>query len=61
MLCHIMAYIYDTKGDYAKAISFYQEALSYDSSIVDIYQRLGELIPGDDGNFYRTKAVQLKQ
>jgi tetratricopeptide (TPR) repeat protein len=60
MLCHIMAYIYDTKGDYEKAIGLYQEALGYDSSIVDIYQRLGELIPGDDGNFYRTKAVQLK-
>lgn len=60
MLCHIMAYIYDTKGEYEKAISLYKEALGYDSSVVDIYQRLGELIPGDEGNFFRTKAVQLK-
>lgn len=61
MLCHIMAYIYDTKGDYEKAIGLYQEALSYDSSVVDIYQRLGELIPGENGNFYRVKAVQMQQ
>lgn len=61
MLCHIMAYIYDTKGDYDKAIGLYQEALGYDSSVVEIYQRLGELIPGDDGNFYRTKAAQMRQ
>ncbi len=60
-LCHIMAYIYDTKGDYSKAISFYQEALQYDSSIVSIYKRLGELIPNEDGNFYRTQAVKLEQ
>jgi len=61
ILCHIMAYIYDTKGEYDKAIGLYQEALSYDSSNVDIYKRLGELIPGEDGNFYRVKAIQMKQ
>jgi predicted Zn-dependent protease len=61
ILCHIMAFIYDSKGEYDKAIGLYQEALSYDSSIVDIYQRLGELIPGENGNFYRAKAIQLKR
>ncbi|MBA4056078.1 MAG: hypothetical protein C0490_15290, partial [Marivirga sp.] len=61
MLCHIMAYIYDNKGDLGKAIPLYQEALSYDSSVVDIYQRLGELIPGEEGNFYRSKAIELKR
>jgi Tfp pilus assembly protein PilF len=61
MLCHIMAYIYDTKGEPDKAINLYQEALSYDSTIVDIYRRLGELLPGEDGNFYRIKAAQLPQ
>lgn len=60
ILCHIMAYIYDKKGESEKAISLYQEALSYDSSIVDIYQRLGEMIPGENGNFYRSKAAELK-
>lgn len=61
ILCHILAYIYDKKGEYEKAISLYQEALSYDSSVVDIYQRLGEMIPGEDGNFYRSKAAELKR
>jgi predicted Zn-dependent protease len=61
VLCHIMAYIYDTKGDYEKAITLYKEALSYDSSVVDIYKRLGELIPNVDGNVYRSKAALLQQ
>lgn len=60
MLCHVMAYIYDNKGEQAKAIPLYQEALQYDSSVVEIYQRLSELIPGDDGNVYRVKAAQLQ-
>jgi len=59
LLCHIMAYIYDTKGEYDKAIRLYQEALSYDSAVVEIYQRLGELIPDENGNFYREKAAQM--
>jgi len=61
ILCHVMAFIYDTKGQSDKAIGLYQEALTYDSSIVEIYQRLGELIPGDSGNGYRAKAIQMKQ
>ncbi len=61
VLCHIMAYIYDTKGDYGKAINLYKEALSYDSSVVGIYKRLGELIPDADGNLYRSKAAVLQQ
>lgn len=60
-LCHIMAYIYDTKGDYSKAIALYKEALSYDSTVVDIYNRLGELLPSEEGNYYRTQAVKLQQ
>jgi tetratricopeptide (TPR) repeat protein len=61
ILCHIMAFIYDNKGDYEKAISLYQEALNYDSSVVDIYQRLGELIQGENGDFYRSRAIELKR
>jgi tetratricopeptide (TPR) repeat protein len=60
-LCHIMGYIYDTKGDYSKAIDLYKEALSYDSTVVNINQRLGELLPNDEGNFYRTQVVKLQQ
>lgn len=60
-LCHLMAYIYDTTGDHSKAIGLYQEALEYDSTIIDIYKRLGELLPNEDGNYYRTKAMRLGQ
>jgi tetratricopeptide (TPR) repeat protein len=59
-LCHVMAYIYDQKGDQQKAIHLYQEALSYDSTRVEIYNRLGELFPGQDGEQYRMTARELK-
>lgn len=60
-LCHIMAYIYDTQGDYARAIDLYKEALSYDNAIVDIHKRLGELLPNEEGDYYRTQATKLQQ
>ena len=60
-LCHVMAYIYDTKGNYSNAIDLYKEALRYDSTVVDIYKRLGELLPNEDGNYYRIQAVKLQQ
>jgi TolA-binding protein len=47
MLCHIMAYIYDLKNNREKAIPLYQEALYYDSTKTEVYERLGELIPAD--------------
>ena len=56
ILCHVMAYIYDVQGDYPRAIGYYQEALQYDSSVVDIYKRLGELIPGKEGDFFRARS-----
>ena len=43
------------------AIDLYKEALSYDSTVVDIYKRLGELLPNEDGNYYRIQAVKLQQ
>jgi Tfp pilus assembly protein PilF len=61
ILCYIMAYIYDSKGNQQKAIPLYQEALQYDSTVVDIYKRLGELMPGEAGNIYRTKAVTVSR
>jgi tetratricopeptide (TPR) repeat protein len=60
ILCHLMAYIYDTKGDTKRAIGLYREAIGQDSTIRDIYVRLGELIPGEDGNWYRLKAAALQ-
>lgn len=59
-LCHVMAYIYDTQGKQERAVPLYQEALSYDSTLLAVYTRLGELFPGQDGNLYRTKAKELK-
>jgi tetratricopeptide (TPR) repeat protein len=55
-LSHVMAYIYDTQKKYDKAIPLYQEAISFDESRTDIYTRLGELIPGPEGEQYRVKA-----
>jgi len=60
VICHVMAYIYDTKGDPERAINLYKEALTYDSTVVDIYKRLGELIPTEEGNYYRTQAITLQ-
>ncbi len=57
-LSHVMAYIYDTKGQTQKAIPLYKEAISYDTTRTNIYGRLGELIPGEEGNLYRQKAAQ---
>jgi tetratricopeptide (TPR) repeat protein len=60
-LCYIMGYIYETKQENARAIELYKEALTYDDSIVDIYKRLGQLLPGDEGNAYRAKAIELQR
>jgi hypothetical protein len=56
-----MGYIYDQRGDQEKAIHLYQEALNYDSTRVEIYNRLGELFPGLDGEQYRITARELKR
>jgi Flp pilus assembly protein TadD len=55
---HIMAYINDTKGQTQKAIALYKEALQYDTTRVEIYSRLGELVQGEEGNAYRQKATR---
>ncbi|MFZ6011232.1 MAG: tetratricopeptide repeat protein [Bacteroidota bacterium] len=58
-LCHIMAYIYDQQSQTDRAIELYVEALGYDSTKIEIYQRLGQLLPGEEGNYYRQMANQL--
>ena len=60
-ICYVTGYLYEEKGNKEKAISLYKEALSYDSAVVDIYSRLGTLLPGTEGNFFRTKATALGQ
>jgi len=57
ILCHLMAYIHDTKGRTQVAIELYKEAIAQDSTITDIYVRLGELVPGEEGERFRTKGA----
>jgi tetratricopeptide (TPR) repeat protein len=59
-ICHVMGYLYDVRGETDKAITFYEEAVSYDSTKADVYQRLGELMPGEEGNYYRQKGLQMQ-
>lgn len=60
-LSHVMAYIYDNKGNTQKAIPLYKEAISYDTTRTEIYQRLGEIVAGEEGNQYRQKAAQYQK
>lgn len=60
-ICYVSGYLYQEKGNTQKAISLYKEALSYDSTVVDIYSRLGTLLPGTDGDFFRRKANEGSQ
>jgi cytochrome c-type biogenesis protein CcmH/NrfG len=55
-ICYVMGYLYEIKNDNTRAITLYKEALQYDSTVVDIYKRLGDLIPGKDGDLYRQRA-----
>jgi tetratricopeptide (TPR) repeat protein len=62
-LSHFMAYIHDVKGRYEKAIPFYRETLSMDSSRADIYTRLGELLitsNPEEALWFTNKGATLK-
>jgi tetratricopeptide (TPR) repeat protein len=58
-LTHVMAYIYDTKGQQEKSISLYKETLSMDSTRVGIYDRLSELEPNRSA-FYKAQAKKWR-
>ena len=60
-ICYVTGYLYEMKGDTKKAIDLYKESLSYDSSEIDIYARLGTLLPGTDGDFFRREANKRSQ
>lgn len=60
-LCYIMGYIYETRQENERAIELYKEAITYDDTVADIYLRLGQLIPGDEGNAYRARAIELQK
>ncbi len=59
VLCHLMAYIYDTRGQTNLAIKHYKEAVELDGSLAEVFARLGELVPGEEGNRYRNRAAEL--
>jgi tetratricopeptide (TPR) repeat protein len=54
---NILAYIYDTQGRAGEAVAYYEETLQYDTTLVDVYKRLGELVPGEEGSRYRARAT----
>jgi tetratricopeptide (TPR) repeat protein len=60
-LSHVMGYIYDTKGNTGQAIAQYKEALGMDSTRTDIYRRLGELLPGSEGEWFRNRYANAPQ
>jgi tetratricopeptide (TPR) repeat protein len=59
-LCHVMAYLYDKNEKTARAIELYKEALTFDDDLIEIHTRLGELLPGSEGEPYRIRAAELK-
>lgn len=58
-LSHVLAYLYDTKGNVTRALPLYKEAIQLDSSRVDIYTRLAELEP-DNAARYTALADKWK-
>jgi tetratricopeptide (TPR) repeat protein len=60
-ICHVLGYLYDRNNEASRAIELYKEAVSFDESKTDVYIRLGELLPGKEGEEYRKKAAQLRQ
>jgi predicted Zn-dependent protease len=61
LLCQRLGYLYELRQNNQQAVQHYQESLAYDSTAIGIYQRLGELMPGEDGNYYRAKAQEQNQ
>jgi tetratricopeptide (TPR) repeat protein len=60
-LCHVMGYLHDTKGETEKAIQLYKETVDMAPNKVEVFNRLGQLLPGPEGEEYRLKAEQLKK
>jgi tetratricopeptide (TPR) repeat protein len=59
-LCHVMAYLHDKNKNTGRAIELYKETLTYQDDLIEIHERLGELLPGNEGEPYRIKAAELK-
>lgn len=50
-LLNIMAFIYDEQNNRSEAIRLYKETLQQDSSLVEVYDRLAKLEPGNAGKY----------
>ena len=55
-ICQVMGFLYQNKGDNTRAIALYKESLTYDSTVLDVYQRLGKIVPGEEGEYYRQRG-----
>jgi tetratricopeptide (TPR) repeat protein len=60
-LSRVLAEINDARSNRDKAIDLYKESLSYDSTNTTVYTRLGQLLPGRDGEVYRRAAQRWKE
>lgn len=58
--CERLAYIYDTRNNREKAIELYKEGVSYDNTLKYSFTRLGELLPGQEGEEYRKRVLELQ-
>lgn len=59
-LCHLMGYLYQRKGDTQLAIDRYNEALQYDSTVLDIYERLEGIVSEPERSWCQKKIAQLQ-
>lgn len=59
--CYRLGYLHDNRNNRDRAIELYKESIEYDTLLGGAYRRLGELLPGEEGNFYRARAAQIGQ
>jgi tetratricopeptide (TPR) repeat protein len=59
-LCHLMGYLYQTKGNAQRAIGLYNEALQYDSTVLDIYERLEGIVEEPERSWCLKKIAELQ-
>jgi hypothetical protein len=57
----VLGYLYDTKGETERAIALYKEAVDMAPNKADVFERLGQLIPGPEGEEFRMQAERLKK
>jgi tetratricopeptide (TPR) repeat protein len=56
---NILGYLYEQQSNKTEAVRFYKETLQQDSSLIDVYDRLAELEPGN-GRRYKALSERWK-